>query len=142
MLAAATSVALLGGLTQYIRTVTHVIVAVRCLVLNSKHLFIFNKYYYQLVVATYLVVATQQHFGYSNSNSHLDKLRHSNYTLSSRGDNNNSLVLSSTARALWSKPKMRKIRTTASFYGTRDERGRRTRSHTGSSNARSDGARH
>ena len=37
---------------------------------------------------------------------------------------------------------MRKIRTTASFYGTRDERGRRTRSHTGSSNARSDGARH
>ena len=61
MLAAATSVALLGVLTQYIRTVTHVIVAVRCLVLNSKHLFIFNKYYYQLVIATYLVVATQQH---------------------------------------------------------------------------------
>ena len=37
---------------------------------------------------------------------------------------------------------MRTIRTTDPFYGTRDERGRRTRSHTGSSNARSDGARH
>ena len=58
------------------------------------------------------------------------------------GNNNNSLVLSSTALVLWSKPKMRKIRTTASFYGRRDEGGRRTRSHTGSSNARSDGARH
>ena len=29
-------------------------------VLTFKHLFIFNKYYYQLVIATYLVVATQQ----------------------------------------------------------------------------------
>ena len=80
MLAAATSVALLGVLTQYIRAVTHVIVVVLVWVLTDKHLFIFNKYYYQLVIATYLVVATQQHFGYSNNNSHLDKLRHSNYT--------------------------------------------------------------
>ena len=54
--------------------------SVLCLTLNIKHLFIFNKYYYQLVIATYLVVATQQHFGYSNSNSHWDKLRYSNYT--------------------------------------------------------------
>ena len=36
---------------------------------------------------------------------------------------------------------MRKIRTTDSFYWTREEGGPRTRSHTGSSNARSDGAR-
>ena len=61
MLAAATSVALLGVLTQYIRAVTHVIVVVLVWVLTDKHLFIFNKYYYQLVIATYLVVATQQH---------------------------------------------------------------------------------
>ena len=80
MLAAATGQALLGVLTQYIRAVTHVIGLVLVWVLTDKHLFIFNKYYYQLVIATYLVVATQQHFGYSNSNSHLDKLGHSNYT--------------------------------------------------------------
>ena len=61
MLAAATSVALLGVLTQYIRAVTHVIGLVLVWVLTDKHLFIFNKYYYQLVIATYLVVATQQH---------------------------------------------------------------------------------
>ena len=60
-LAAATSVALLGVLTQYIRAVTHVIGLVLVWVLTDKHLFIFNKYYYQLVIATYLVVATQQH---------------------------------------------------------------------------------
>ena len=37
---------------------------------------------------------------------------------------------------------MRKTRNTDSFYRTREEGGLRTRSHIGSSNARSDGARH
>ena len=89
-------------------------------------------------LATHLVVATQQYFrNVTELIAKLDiTLTKQVNTLSSCVDNNNSLVLSSTALALWSKPKMRKIRTTGSFYGKLDERGRHTRSHTGSTTTR------